>query len=206
MSRLVVLGAGGHGSVVADAACLQNKWTDILFLDDGWPERKKNYEWPIVGELSQFLDFIDAETEFVVAIGNAQIRSLWLDNLQKRHANIATVVHPSAMISQYAQIEQGVVVFANAVVNIGAFIGAGCIINTASTIDHDVQLARCVHICPGTNLAGGVVVGDFTWIGIGSAVKQMVNIGSNVMIGAGAAVISDTPDNVTIVGVPAKIK
>jgi len=206
MTRLVILGAGGHGSVVADAALLQNKWTEILFLDDGWPVKHKLYEWSIVGKLNDFLTYIDDKTEFIVAIGNGQARYTWLSYLQDKHAKIATVVHPSAIVSQYAKIDQGVVIFANAVVNIGACIDFGCIINTGATIDHDVKLAYCVHVCPGVNLAGGITVGALTWIGIGTAVKQVINIGSNVMIGAGAAVISDIPDNVKIVGVPAKVK
>ncbi|HMY81584.1 MAG TPA: acetyltransferase [Agitococcus sp.] len=206
MSRLVILGAGGHGSVVADAAKLQKKWSEIVFLDDAWPKKKEFYDWPIQGKLDQFIDYVDHQSEFIVAIGNAKVRYTWLTKLISSSADIGIVIHPSAVVSDYALIDRGAVIFANAVINIGASIGLGSIVNTSATVDHDVKLAICVHVCPGVNIAGGVVVGDFTWIGIGSAVKQMVSIGSNVVIGAGAAVISDIPDNVKIVGVPAKVK
>jgi len=62
-----------------------------------------------------------------------------------------------------------------------------------------------VHISPGAHLAGHVHVGTLTHIGIGASVIQRVKIGRNVIIGAGAAVIDNIPDNVTAVGVPAKV-
>jgi len=61
-----------------------------------------------------------------------------------------------------------------------------------------------VHISPGARLAGGVCVGDLSWIGIGASVRQLVTIGARVVVGAGAAVVSDVPDDFTVVGVPAR--
>ncbi|MBT6282943.1 MAG: acetyltransferase, partial [Phycisphaerae bacterium] len=75
---------------------------------------------------------------------------------------------------------------------------------TGATVDHDCELADGVHISPGANLGGNVTVGECSWIGIGACVKNGVTIGKNVIVGAGAAVVQDVPDNVTVVGVPAK--
>ena len=66
-------------------------------------------------------------------------------------------------------------------------------------------LFNLISYLPGTHLAGGVHVGFRSIIGIGSAVKQNVSIGSDVTIGAGAAVVHDLPDSVTAVGVPARV-
>ena len=79
------------------------------------------------------------------------------------------------------------------------------ILNTSCSIDHDVQLAHGVHVCPGARLAGEVQVGERSWIGIGASLIQQIRIGCDVTIGAGAAVISDLPDGVTAVGVPARV-
>ena len=95
--------------------------------------------------------------------------------------------------------------FAEAVLQADSFVGMGSILNTGCSVDHDSQLADGVHICPGARLAGEVYVGARSWIGIGSSVIQQVRIGSDVIVGAGAAVVSDVPNQVTVVGVPARI-
>ena len=94
--------------------------------------------------------------------------------------------------------------FAGVVVNPGATIGDGVILNTGCSIDHDCVLDECVHVSPGARLAGTVSVGQLSWIGIGASVKQSIHIGCNVRVGAGAAVVSDIGDDTTVVGVPAK--
>jgi acetyltransferase-like isoleucine patch superfamily enzyme len=95
-------------------------------------------------------------------------------------------------------------VFASAVVNAYATVGEGAILNTGCSVDHDCTLGLCVHISPGARLAGSVNVGDGSWIGIGACVRQMLRIGSNVMVGAGAVVVCDISDNRTVAGVPAR--
>lgn len=94
--------------------------------------------------------------------------------------------------------------FAGAVVNAGVRINPGAILNTCCSIDHDCLLGDAVHISPGARLAGGVQVGDLSWIGIGASVRQLICIGQRVMVGAGSAVVGDIPDDVTVAGVPAK--
>ena len=88
--------------------------------------------------------------------------------------------------------------------NVDSRIGIGAIINTDATVDHDCVLGSAVHVSPGAHLAGGVCVGDRSWVGIGSAVRQLARIGSDVMVGAGAAVVADIPDGCVVTGVPAR--
>lgn len=95
---------------------------------------------------------------------------------------------------------------AGAVVNVDCRIGMGVIINTAASIDHDCVLEDAVHISPGARLAGGVCVGERSWVGIGASVKQLVEIGSGVTVGAGAVVVSNMPDDCVAVGVPARVR
>ena len=84
-------------------------------------------------------------------------------------------------------------------------VGEACIVNSIAVLEHDCVLADAVHISPAASLAGGVIVDEASWIGIGAVVIQLKKIGKNVMVGAGAAVVTDLPDNVTAVGVPASI-
>ena len=189
MSKLIIIGAGGHGKVVADAA---NR--DCVFLDDN---QELN---DAVGSIDQLSEIQNDGDEVVVAIGDNKKRLEVLSGISR----IATIIHPSAVISTSASMGEGTVVFANVVVNVTVVIGKGCILNTASSVDHDCVLGDGVHISPGAHLGGEVVVGDCSWVGIGASVKHGVTIGKNVIVGAGAAVVSDIPDGVTFVGVPAK--
>ena len=95
--------------------------------------------------------------------------------------------------------------FAQAVVQPGSRLGEGCIVNTAATVDHDCTLGAFVHISPGAHLAGGTQVGEDSWIGIGACTRQQVRIGSGVTVGAGAAVVGDVADGLTVAGVPARV-
>lgn len=204
MAALLIVGAGGHGKVVADAALSTGRWDEVEFLDDAWPAKKENGPWGIRGKVESFQEWRTRCREAVVAVGNNRLRLQFQHRLADAGFEIASVVHPSAQISRFAQIGAGSVVFANAVVNVGTVIGEAAIINTAATIDHDCRLGMGVHVSPGAHLAGGVSVGAFSWIGIGGVVRQLISIGSDVTVGAGAVVVADIQDGVTVMGVPAR--
>ncbi|QXI30229.1 acetyltransferase [Pseudomonas vanderleydeniana] len=203
MKKLAVLGASGHGKVVADTAeCCG--WTQVDFYDDGWPEITVTGAWEVIGDGEALLASVEKYDGVLVAIGNNSIRQKKIIELELAGAELISLKHPQCSFSRYATLGKGSVVFAGAIVNVGASIGVGAIINSGCSVDHDCQLGEYVHISPGARLAGGVVVGDLTWVGVGAAVRQSLHIGSNVIVGAGAAVISDIPDNLTFVGVPAR--
>lgn len=205
MAELLVVGAGGHGKVVADAALETGKWNAIVFLDDAWPEKMKNGRWDIQGKIDQMVECKDRCAHAVVAIGNNKLRLELQFKLVAAGFDVATIIHPTAYVSRFAKLGIGSVVFANAVINTDAVVGEAAIINTSATVDHDCVLGMGVHVAPGANIGGGVTVGDFSWIGIGASVKHYLAIGSEVIIGAGAAVISDIDNGVTAVGVPARL-
>lgn len=202
--KFAILGAGGHARVVADTAeCCG--WKDIEFFDDSWPSTQFSSHWPVVGDTQALLSRLQEYEGLIVAIGNNEVRRSKMDELINNGASLKSLIHPSAIISRYATIGTGVVVFAGVVVNAGVKVGDGTILNTGCSIDHDCLLDDCVHVSPGARIAGTVRIGHLSWIGIGACVKQSINIGSNVTVGAGAAVVNDVVDGVTVVGVPAKV-
>lgn len=202
---LAILGASGHGKVLADIAELTG-WEKIDFFDDAWPERKNNGAWQVIGDTQKLLDSLKAYDGVIVAIGNNKIRQQKLQQLDSAGAKIITLIHPSATVSRYTKIGPGSVVVAGAVINPDCIIGSGAIINTSSSVGHDCTLGNAVHICPGARLAGGSEVNDRAWIGVGSSVRQLTRIGSDAIVGAGAAVVQDILPNITVVGVPARPK
>ena len=203
MTKLIIIGAGGHGRVVADCALVTNKYQQIVFLDDCYPQRNKNALWPIIGPLGDFTQHID-NAVFFVAFGNNQLRQAIYKQLKAANATIVSIIHPSAAISSNAHIGKGVAVFANATINIASTIDDGCIINTSATIDHDCTLAPFVHISPNAAIAGGVNIGELSWIGINATVIECLTIAANTQVGAGAVIIKNTEENSLNVGVPAQ--
>lgn len=203
MTRLVIIGAGGHGRVVADCARAMNVFDDIVFVDSSYPKREKNLDWPILANAEDWPKFSEDST-FFVAIGDNIARLRWLSILIDANVPIANIIHPSAVCSPSINIGIGSCVFANAVINPAVSIGNGCIINTGATVDHDCKLNHGVHISPGANLAGQVQIDEGSWVGIGANVIQCTRITQNTIIGAGASVINDIEEPGTYVGVPAK--
>lgn len=203
---LLVVGAGGHGKVVADAALEMGRWSRIGFVDDRSEHLRQVAGIPVIGRLADLKSLHDEWLAAVVAIGDARQRLEVLKTLRGLEFELPVIVHPSAVVSRWATVSAGTVIFAKAAINAGTTIGDGCIVNTGATVDHDCQLGNGVHICPGANLAGNVIVGTRSWIGIGSAVRQGISIGSDVTLGAGSVVVQDVPDGAMAYGVPARVR
>lgn len=207
MNILYIIGSGGHGKVAADCADAMGCFAEITFLDDTYPDRKRVMDWNVVGKSEDAKRLSENNNAlFFVAIGDCHARARVTEELLEQGIALATLIHPTAVVSRWVEIEPGTLICANATVNIATRIGRGCIINTAATVDHDCTIVQYTHIAPGVNLAGAVLIDQKTFVGIGSAVAQGVTIGDSCIIGAGAAVVNDIPPHALAVGVPAKVK
>jgi len=200
---LAILGAGGHGKVIADAALLGGCQT-LVFFDDAWPDKQDNGDWPVVGDWTALLEGHRDYEGVIVAIGANDVRMAKQNALREAGVPVATVIHPLAAVSPFARLGAGSVAFAGAVVNPYAYAGEGVIINSGAVVEHDCRLGEGVHISPRACLGGGVTVEEGAWVGIGAVVKQGVTVGRGAIVGAGAAVVSDVPPGATVMGVPAR--
>jgi sugar O-acyltransferase (sialic acid O-acetyltransferase NeuD family) len=201
---MVILGAGGHGMVVADLCDCLGSWEEIVFLDDRYPEVAVCGDWRVVGKMSAITSAAADGNAFALGIGGNSTRMRFFEILRRQNSEPFALIHPSAAVSRRTRIGAGSVVLATAAVNAGATIGVGSIINTGASVDHECHLQEGVHVCPGARLAGAVRVGSLAMIGIGSSVKQGVTIGAGAVVGAGAAVVGDVPPGCVVAGVPAK--
>lgn len=197
--KIVIIGASGHGKVIADIARL-NGYEEILFLDDDI-NKKICGRYPVVGTSKDIRQY-KGNYDFIIAIGNNRIREKISAMLERENIKQTALIHPSAVIDETAMIKEGTVIMANAVVNAEVQIGRSCIINTASSIDHECVLEDYVHVSPGVHVAGTVTIGKSTWIGIGATVINNLSICANCMIGAGSIVIKDIKEEGTYVGSP----
>lgn len=198
--QIIIIGAGGHGRVVADIAKL-NGYSSICFLDDHATSQINGYD--VVGKVADFSQYLDTSL-FCVAIGDGINRKRAYDQLYKAGAEIVSLVHPSAVVSDTVVLGKGVVIMAGTVINDSAQIGDGVIVNTSSSIDHDCVIGAFCHVSVGAHLAGTVHVGENTMIGAGAVVINNITVCANCVVGAGAVVIKPITKSGTYVGVPAR--
>lgn len=194
MKKLVIVGASGHGKVIADIA-VKNGYEEIVFLDDN-PTLKECAGFPVVGKTSQA---IEMDGDKIVAIGNAEIR----EKIQGM-INTVALIHPDAVISRRVEIDEGTVVMAGAVINSDVKIGKGCIINTCASVDHDCVIGDYVHVSVGAHVAGTCMIGNRTWIGAGTVVSNNISICDKSIVGIGAAVVKNINVPGVYVGIPAR--
>jgi acetyltransferase EpsM len=209
MSRkLVIWGASGHALVVADIVRLQGHYELMGFLDDVKPERHGTEfnGLPILGGREKLDDLKDmGVSHLIIGFGDCAARLKSNALIREKGFSLATAIHPKAIVAGDVAVSPGTVIAAGAIVNPGAKIDENVIINTGATVDHECSIEEGVHLCPGTHLAGNVSIGRASWIGIGTIVSDHLRIGANTVIGAGAVVIHDIPDNVVAYGVPARV-
>lgn len=198
MKSLIIIGASGHGKVVADIA-MKNGYEKITFLDDNKTLNECG-GYPVVGCSAEFKHH---DCDMIVAIGNAAIRQRIQEELEQQKKSVPVLIHPNAVVAENVIIGVGSVVMAGAVVNPGSVVGKGCIINTCASVDHDCLVGDYVHVSVGAHLAGTVKVGSRTWIGIGSVISNNLNIICGCTIGAGAVVVKDIKESGVYMGVPA---
>lgn len=198
--QVIVIGAGGHGKVIADIVRSCGD-TVLGFLDDSPQPPETVCDIPVLGPTENYVNY--PEARFVIAIGKGAVRRKVAERMEG--VRWYTAIHPKAVISSLGTaIGEGTVVMAGAVVNPCANIGKHCIINTCASVDHDNQIGDYTHVSVGATLAGTVTVGETVWVGAGAVVSNNVTICDGCMIGAGAVVICDIEETGTYVGVPAR--
>ncbi len=196
--KLVIIGASGHGKVIADIA-LKNGYEIIGFLDDN-ENVKKILGFNVIGKVAEIHKWVD-DCEFVIAIGNNVIRESIAETYNVKWA---TLIHPTVNIGLDVKIGEGTVIMAKAVLNSSVTVGKHCIVNTGAIVEHDNVLEDYVHISPNATLAGTVCVGKKTHIGVGAVVRNNLSIVGDVIVGAGAVVVKNISEDGVYMGVPAR--
>lgn len=203
MDSLAIIGAGGHGKVVADAA-VASGWKTVSFFDDCVEQVTSNPHWSVLGTIEDYFSKSFNFNGVIVALGENETRQQIINRVINSQIQLTTIIHPNSNISAYADIGPGTAVLANAVINIGVKIGMGCIINSAAVIEHDCLISDAVHVSPAAVILGNVVIEEASWIGAGSVVKNNLRIGKKVVVGAGSVVLKNVEDSKTVFGNPTR--
>lgn len=207
--RIVILGAGRHSKVVADAIDRTGRDEVVGFVDG---HRAAGSQWfgrPVLGSIDD-LDAILARHGIdagVAAIGDNVDRAALVAAAEQRRPGLewVTVVHPDAVVAASAVLGAGTVVMAGAVVNPDAVVGTHCVVNTNASLDHDGRMGSYSSLGPGVVTGGCCTIGEYSAIAIGVTVAHDRTIGRHSVVGAGAVVVRDIPDGVLAFGVPARV-
>ena len=207
MQDIVIIGAGGFGREVAwlieDINRVERKWNLIGYVDDNELIQGKVINgYKVVGNLQWLMK---QQLNVVSAIGNPIKRKEIMLKILGSNNRYPILIHPSVIYSDKVNFGEGSIVCAKNIITVNVNIGKYVIINLDCTIGHDSTLADYTTILPGVNISGMVKVDECVSIGTGTAIIQNVSIGKNTIVGAGAVVVKDLPENCTAVGVPAKL-
>lgn len=187
MEGLLIIGAGGHGKVVVEAAELENKYNEIAFLDDN-SKVDKIYDFHVVGKIKDYKKFKDKYKYAFVAIGNNKVRLDLIDELLKEGFIVPSIIHPRATVSKYSKLDFGTIVLSGSIVNVNCSIGKGCILNINSTLDHDSTLEDGVHVSSGAVIRSMVRIGELSTIKAGACITQGQIIEKSTVINPGTVI------------------
>lgn len=202
--KVIIVGAGGHGAVVADifqVARRTGSRVDVIgFVDDG-RQAERAHGLPVFGAIASLASV--PHDGVIVAVGDNRTRQRLFDMLRNQGEQLVTAVHPSAVVASDVSIGDGSMICAGAIINPGTVVGANSIVNTASSLDHHNVVGAHVHIAPGVHTGGDVQIGEGAMLGIGTVVIPGRRVGAWATIGAGGVVVRDIEAQAVAIGVPA---
>ncbi len=191
---MYLFGASGHAKVIVDI--LEQQGEQINGIIDDNKDLKEFLGVPVIHHIEEM-------SPMIICIGMNDRRKMVAKRLMESYnVEFGKAIHPTAIISEHAEIGDGTVVMPRTVVQSGTNIGRHCIINSGAVVEHDCQIADFVHISPQATLCGGITVGEGSWIGAGATIIQGVKIGRWSIIGAGSVVTKDIPDGYVAYGTP----
>ena len=200
--RLVLIGGGGHGTVVFDAYRLSHRDAAVEVRDDAGAKSGAAFLGLTVVTPIGALDAFRCACH--VAIGDNATRRRFGIELERAGSTLETLVHPRAIVAADSTIGAGCFIAAGAVLAPDACVGVGVIVNHLAIVDHECSVGDWCHIAPGAVLGGQVTIGEGCLIGSGAVVLPGVTIGDGATIGAGAVVTNEVAAGATLTGVPAR--
>jgi sugar O-acyltransferase (sialic acid O-acetyltransferase NeuD family) len=203
---------GGTGQAKVLRSMVEAAGSRVVAVVDDTPDLKPPFsDVPLLFSRAGYESFVRgkdcSQLGFFITIGNPHgaVRQRLHRQLVDDGLQTGIVVHKTAVIDRAVEIGQGCQIQAFALIQAEARLGTQVVINDRATVEHECVLANGVELAPSATLCGNVTVGENTWIGAGAVVRPRVRIGANSIVGAGAVVVKDVPDNVVVVGNPARV-
>ena len=181
-NRLLIIGAGGHGQSVAEAAELSGKFQVLGFLDDSFSSEADVLGRPVLGNLDSLPLFRSLFDTVIIAIGNNYVRQKLMHQVADAGYPIATVIHPQAYVAPSAQLGPGSSVMSGAIVGTAANLGMGVIVSSGAVVDHHARVDDFGHLGVNASMAGGTVLGSCAWMQAGSSIAYGVALEAGTIL------------------------
>ena len=214
--ELLIAGSGGFARETAQAvaACAAavvpgrtpRPWRLLGFLDDD-PALLGSLvdEVPVLGPTREVYRWRDEHV--LLCVGNPRdhvSRMRLAHRLDLPDERYATVVHPTASVSENSIIGPGSVALAHCVLTSSVWVGAHVAMMPRVVLTHDDVVEDYVTLASGVSLGGGVRVECGAYIGAGALIREGVSIGACSIVGMGSVVLGDIPPGQVWVGNPAR--
>lgn len=203
---LAVFGASGQGKEVREIADYQNavtkRWEKIIFIDDNKPEGA--FMGLEMIQLNNALEKYE-KIEFVIAVGEPKTKKKIYERLLSLNCKFGSVISPDSQVSPYCKLGEGLVIKRGVIISADAVIGDDTTIQSYACIGHDAIIGKHCQISTHVDIGGQTVVGDCVFVGLNAPVRELLTIGDNAIISAGAVVLKDVDANVTVMGNPARV-
>ena len=205
---MLIVGAKGLAKEVLEIFHQQNELTGVYFYDDvseDVPEQLYG-RFTVLRNMEQVVELFKMDNRFTIGLGNPLLRKKMYEQFTQAGGQMVSVISPFAIIGHYGTvIAPGAIIMAGTIISNDVYIGTGCLINPNCTISHDTVIGKFVEISPAVQITGRCKLGDLCSIGTNATLLPKIRLGNNVIVGAGAVIINDVADKLTVVGVPAKV-
>jgi len=204
---IILIGGGGHCKSCIDVIKATGLFTIAGILDVKERIGQTISGCKVIATDEEILSFVSETTEFFITAGqikSAALRRKLVDKVIQAGGKMATVISPTAVVSDFAEIRSGSIVMHKCVINGGATIGMYSIINTGAIVEHDAIIGDYTHVSTMSCINGECRIGDECFIGSNAVINQGVTIGDRIIVGSGSVVNKTLEIPGTYAGNPAR--
>jgi len=210
LEKIAIFGAGGFGMEVAMLVEHINAsraiWDLVGFFDDGVPKGETVNGYPILGGITE-LNGWETGISLVFALGMPKTKNQVLEKIRNPKVSYPVLIHPSVIMGKkdFLAVGEGTIICAGTILTTNIKVGRHVILNLSCTVGHQSEIGDFCSFMPTCNISGEVRIGEKNFWGTGAKIINRKSVGNNVTVGAGAVIIDDVPDNVTVAGIPARV-
>lgn len=205
-TRIIIVGAGGFGREVLQWA--RDAWPEhagkiagLLSADPGVLEGRA-IGLPILGSPDDFTP--QPGDGLLLGIGRRDVRRRVAEQLESRGGHFLSLIHPSAIVADTADVGRGTILCPYASVTANARLGAFCLLNLYSMVAHDAAVGAFSVLSPYAGVAGEAAVGENVFLAMHAFVGPGVEVGDHAVISGCSCALHRVPAGTLVYGVPGR--
>ncbi|MFL9835645.1 acetyltransferase [Chryseobacterium terrae] len=208
MNKIAIFGAGGFGrevkTIIDEINKIDKIYDFIGYFDDGKEIGDIVNDFPVLGGLKELNNFTE-DLSIIICVADPRIKKKIVSEIINNKIKYPSIIHPKVSKSDdYITIGNGCIICEGTIITCNIKIEDFVILNLSCTVGHDTQIGAYSSFMPTVNISGEVKISEGVYVGTGAKIINLLEIGENTIIGAGAVVSKSLPSNCTAVGIPAK--